>query len=165
MRLITSQWNICQYSARGGGAIAYIIAYHLKTKGKMRSSVIKAFLAASGFALVAYSCESVDQPNPIAQDFPQEATGTLNGTMAVIPVPLKKIRKVIPSQWGILEHAYRDLLPHFPKNSYPLIMQGLHDHDIQVYAADFHLDDFSVRAPSLSSVPVAEHGRPYRTAS
>ena len=88
-------------------------------------------------------CTSVDQPNPIASDYPNNATGTLNGTVAIIPISLKLARQLIPSQYGILEHAYRALLPTFPEGMYPAIVQALHDHEVQAFG--YKIDDFSVR--------------------
>lgn len=90
------------------------------------------------------SCSSIDQPNPIASTYPNNATGTLNGTIAVIPIPISLARQLIPSQYRILEHAYRALLPDFPKGMYPAMMQAMHDHDVQLFAFGFKLDDFSV---------------------
>jgi hypothetical protein len=89
------------------------------------------------------ACTTVDQPNPIASLFPNNATGTLNGTIAILPIPLKLARKLIPSQYGILEHAYRALLPSFPEGMYPAIVQAVHDHDVQAFG--YKIDDFTVR--------------------
>lgn len=89
-------------------------------------------------------CTSVDQPNPIASIYPNNATGTLNGTVAVIPISLKLARQLIPPQYGILEHAYRALLPNFPKGMYPAIVQALHDHEVQAFG--YKIEDFTVRA-------------------
>jgi hypothetical protein len=90
-------------------------------------------------------CQTVDQPNPIASLYPMNATGTLNGTVAVIPISLKLARKLIPSQYGILEHAYRDLLPDFPEGMYPAIFQALHDHEVQAFG--YQIPDFTVHHP------------------
>lgn len=87
-------------------------------------------------------CQSHDQPNPIASIYPNNATGTLNGTVAVIPIPLELARSIIPSQYRILEHAYRDLLPSFPEGMYPAVLQAVHDHDVQAFG--FKIPDFSV---------------------
>lgn len=87
-------------------------------------------------------CTTHDQPNPIASLYPDNATGTLNGTVAVIPIPLTLARKLIPSEYGILEHAYRDLLPSFPKDMYPAVVQALHDHEVQAFG--YKIPDFSV---------------------
>ncbi|CBX96212.1 hypothetical protein IAQ61_001388 [Plenodomus lingam] len=86
-------------------------------------------------------CQSQDSPNPIASIYPNNATGTLNGTIAVLPIPLALARQLIPSQYKIMEHAYRDLLPHFPKDMYPAFMQAVHDHDVQAFG--FNIPDFS----------------------
>lgn len=87
-------------------------------------------------------CQSVDQPNPIASIYPNNATGTLNGTISVLPIPLDLARQLIPSQYKILEHAYRHLLPWFPEGMYPAILQAVHDHGVQ--ASGFQIPDFSV---------------------
>jgi hypothetical protein len=83
-----------------------------------------------------------DQPNPIASTYPTNATGTLNGTVAVIPISLELARSIIPTQYRILEHAYRSLLPSFPEGMYPIVLQAVHDHDVQAFG--FHVPDFSV---------------------
>ena len=93
-------------------------------------------------AVAAGVCQSNDQPNPIASTYPNNATGVLNGTIAVVPIPLDLARQLIPSQYRILEHAYRHLLPSFPKDMYPAVVQAVHDHDIQV--SGFKVPDFSV---------------------
>jgi hypothetical protein len=89
-------------------------------------------------------CETVDQPNPIAPLYPMNATGTLNGTISVIPITLELARQLIPSHYGILEHAYRDILPSFPEGMYPAIVQALHDHEVQAFG--YKIPDFSVRS-------------------
>ncbi|KAF2849572.1 hypothetical protein T440DRAFT_130179 [Plenodomus tracheiphilus IPT5] len=86
-------------------------------------------------------CQSQDSPNPIASIYPNNATGTLNGTIAVLPISLKLARQLIPAKYKIMEHAYRDLLPKFPKDMYPAFMQAVHDHDVQ--ASGFKIPDFS----------------------
>ncbi|ORY17523.1 hypothetical protein BCR34DRAFT_596992 [Clohesyomyces aquaticus] len=86
-------------------------------------------------------CASKDQPNPIASIYPSNATGTLNGTVAIIPISLELARQIIPPQYGILEHAYRSLLPSFPQGMYPAIVQALHDHEVQAFG--YKIEDFS----------------------
>jgi hypothetical protein len=88
-------------------------------------------------------CTTNDQPNPIAELYPGNCTGTLNGTTAVIPIPLELARQLIPAQYGILEHAYRALLPDFPKGMYPAVIQALHDHEVQAFS--YKIADFTVR--------------------
>lgn len=87
-------------------------------------------------------CTSMDQPNPIASLYPNNATGTLNGTVAVLPISLELARQLIPPQYRILEHAYRALLPSFPQGMYPAIVQALHDHEVQAFG--YKIDDFTV---------------------
>jgi hypothetical protein len=92
--------------------------------------------------VIASVCTSVDQPNPLASIYPNNATGTLNGTVAVLPISLKLARQLIPPQYGILEHAYRALLPTFPQGMYPAIVQSVHDHEVQAFG--YKIDDFTV---------------------
>jgi hypothetical protein len=92
---------------------------------------------------------SQDQPNPIASQYFNNATGVLNTTLAIVPIPLYKARQIIPAQYGILEHAYRALLPDFPAGMYPVLVQAAHDHDI--HFQNFSIPDFSV---SRSALPI-----------
>jgi len=103
------------------------------------------YFSASAVELGADTC--VDQPNPIAAQYPNNATGVLNGTIAVLPISLDLARSLIPSQYRILEHAYRALLPDFPAAMYPALVQAVHDHDVQ--AMGFSIPDFSVRPPCI----------------
>lgn len=93
-------------------------------------------------------CASRDLANPIASQFPHNATGVLNATLVIVPVPLDTARRLIPRQYGILEHAYRSVLPQFPAGMYPVLVQAAHDHDVQLRALGITLDDFSVRKQS-----------------
>jgi len=95
-------------------------------------------------------CTTKDQPNPIAHIYPGNATGTLNGTISIIPISLELARQLIPPQYGILEHAYRALLPSFPVGMYPAIVQALHDHEVQAFG--YKIDDFTVRLPLLDLI-------------
>ncbi|OIW30235.1 hypothetical protein CONLIGDRAFT_681011 [Coniochaeta ligniaria NRRL 30616] len=88
-------------------------------------------------------CVSRDLANPIASLFPNNATGVLNATLAIIPIPLETARRLIPLQYGILEHAYRSILPNFPEGMYPVLLQAAHDHDVQLKAFGITLEDFS----------------------
>jgi hypothetical protein len=95
-------------------------------------------------------CQTYDQPNPIASLYPNNATGTLNGTVAIIPISLQLARSIIPPQYRILEHAYRALLPSFPKGMYPAILQALHDHEVQAFG--YKIPDFSVSSQFSLSI-------------
>ncbi|KAL2132840.1 hypothetical protein VTI74DRAFT_3239 [Chaetomium olivicolor] len=88
-------------------------------------------------------CASHDHPNPLAELFPNNATGVLNATLAIIPISLEAARRLIPPQYRILERAYRALLPGFPEGMYPVMLQAAHDHDVQFRAYGITIDDFS----------------------
>jgi hypothetical protein len=95
----------------------------------------------------AQQCTSQSQPNPLASNYPTDVTGTLNGTISIIPLPMALARSIIPSKYRILTSAYRALLPNLPDDMYPAILQVVHDHDVRY--GDYRLDDFSV---SISKV-------------
>lgn len=59
-------------------------------------------------------------PNPIGTLYPDAVTGTINGTIAVVPIPYSLARELIPSQYGILKKAYKAALPGFPHDMYPV---------------------------------------------
>jgi hypothetical protein len=86
-------------------------------------------------------CQTHDLPNPIAHLYPGNATGTLNGTITVLPIPLTLARKLIPAKYTILTSAYRSLLPSFPEDMYPAILQALHDHEVQAFG--YKIPDFT----------------------
>ncbi|KAG7289123.1 hypothetical protein NEMBOFW57_005486 [Staphylotrichum longicolle] len=88
-------------------------------------------------------CTTHDHANPLAELFPNNATGVLNATLAIIPISLEAARRLIPPQYGILERAYRSLLPDFPEGMYPVMVQAAHDHDVQFRAYGITIDDFS----------------------
>ncbi|KAL2261015.1 hypothetical protein VTK26DRAFT_4810 [Humicola hyalothermophila] len=88
-------------------------------------------------------CASHDHSNPLAELFPNNATGVLNATLVIIPVSLEIARRLIPPQYGILERAYRSLLPDFPEGMYPVMVQAAHDHDVQLRAYGITIQDFS----------------------
>ncbi|KAH8908509.1 hypothetical protein BR93DRAFT_489376 [Coniochaeta sp. PMI_546] len=88
-------------------------------------------------------CTVESQPNPIAKQYPNLPTGTLNTTVLIIQIPLKVARQIVPRQWPILEHVYRALIPNLPRDVYPVFVQAGLDHDIGLAALDIHLPDFS----------------------
>ncbi len=90
-------------------------------------------------------CVSQDSANQHAAVWPYLVSGNLNGTTLVVPIPLSAARRVVPAAYGILEHAYRALLPaSFPADAYPMMAVGVHDHDIQFPAYGASSPDFSV---------------------
>lgn len=68
--------------------------------------------------------------NFIAKDYPNDVTGTANGTIMVLPIPYKLARELIPAQYAILTDAYFPMLPapvpegqgfvQIPRDSYPV---------------------------------------------
>lgn len=98
-------------------------------------------------------CVNQDSPNPIAMQWPSEISGNLNGTTMIVPLDLGLARSIIPAQYGILERAYRALLPDFPNGMYPMMAVAVHDHDIQLPAFNLSLPDFSVSTASAQSRP------------
>ncbi|KAM7212701.1 hypothetical protein V8F06_011901 [Rhypophila decipiens] len=109
-------------------------------------------------ALGQDGCVSLSQPNPIAQQYPELPTGTLNVTIAVVPIPLRVARKMLPSKWKILTRPYRALLPDFPPDKYPVFMQFALDHDIQVAAVNFSFPDFQKAAFSFPFIDLLGDG-------
>ncbi|KAI3391916.1 hypothetical protein diail_6618 [Diaporthe ilicicola] len=88
------------------------------------------------------TCTTSSQPNPIAQQYADTPTGTLNTTLAIVPIPLATARKIVPSQHAILEGAYRSLMPDFPADMYPVLATAGLDHDIQLAALSINIQDF-----------------------
>ncbi|CAF9941662.1 MAG: hypothetical protein HETSPECPRED_003844 [Heterodermia speciosa] len=70
-------------------------------------------------------------PNPLASIYPNNATGTINSTTAVLLVPIAHARALLPAHLAPL------LLPHawtrfsIPPNQYPLVVETGIDHDIR----------------------------------
>lgn len=98
------------------------------------------------------TCTTTSQPNPIAQQYADTPTGTLNTTMAIVPIPLDTARRIVPAQHAILEDAYRALMPDFPEGMYPVLVTAGLDHDIQLAALSINVQDFQVspsRDPKL----------------
>jgi len=68
----------------------------------------------------------VSSPNPIGtkQKYNRYAsTGTVNGTYAIMPIPLTQARSMIPSQYPILQDQYQQLFPTLGADQYPLLLQ------------------------------------------
>lgn len=64
-------------------------------------------------------CVTQSQPDLIAAQYPNEVTGTINGTFAVIPIPYAQARALVPSQFKILTRAYETLMPGL-NGAYPV---------------------------------------------
>jgi len=114
-------------------------------------------------SLLGSATSSQSSPNPIADQYPLSITGTINATIAVIPIPYSLARSIIPSQWGILKNAYQSLLPGFPTDKYPvssilhqsiekqvltntvqLFIRGGLDHDTGISGLGITIPDFQV---------------------
>ncbi|KAI0376613.1 hypothetical protein F5Y04DRAFT_199330 [Hypomontagnella monticulosa] len=89
------------------------------------------------------TCVSRDARNQHAQQYPELVSGNLNGTTLIVPISLDTARRLIPTEYAIVEKAYRTLLPSFPDGMYPMVAQIVHDHDIQVFAYNMSLSDFT----------------------
>ena len=60
------------------------------------------------------------QPNPIAKTFPNMTTGTINGSLVVLPLDYNVARAIIPRKYGILRQSIKAVLPFFPEDKYPV---------------------------------------------
>ncbi|RCI14795.1 hypothetical protein L249_6476 [Ophiocordyceps polyrhachis-furcata BCC 54312] len=88
-------------------------------------------------------CISQSSANPISSQWPTRVTGNLNGTTIIVPIPFPLARKVIPSEYEILQRAYQSLLPGLLTDKYPMMVSALFDHDVMLKSADLSLVDFS----------------------
>lgn len=103
-------------------------------------------LPLASIAQATLFCQTSSQPNPIVAEYPGLTTGTINGTVAVIPIPLSYARSIIPAEYPLLTGQLYSLLPWFPRDKFPLMMQTEIDHDIQtnnIPIADFSRGGFS----------------------
>lgn len=130
--------------------LSFLFLFALRSANALSGDRLKATPAPLN-EVSAGTCQSRSQPNPIATTYPNNATGTLNGTVAVIPISLDLARSMIPTQYRILEHAYRSLLPSFPEGMYPVVLQAVHDHDVQAFG--YEIPDFSVSQFDTTSRP------------
>lgn len=107
--------------------------------------------------------------NPIAASYPTSITGTFNGTIVVVPVPLEFARSIVPTQHLILKNAYQSLLPSFPVDKYPvsssflfisegseltsdqIIVRAIVDHDIRLLGLQGVTSDFQVSLDRIHS--------------
>lgn len=108
--------------------------------------VVTALQLSLSTAQSSSKCIPYSQPNPIASQYPGNVTGTVNATLVLLPIPFAYARLIIPAKYAILKDAYRSLLPNFPEDQYPALLQMVRDHDIR-YQGINAIQDFSV--PSL----------------
>jgi hypothetical protein len=99
------------------------------------------------------SCRTSSLPNPIASQYYANITGQINGTLALLPIPIALARRIIPAEYEILSEQYEAMMPDLPKGMYPALLQAVFDHDIRYM--DYQMPDFSVRFfQNLYLVPV-----------
>ncbi|CAK7234721.1 hypothetical protein SCUCBS95973_009030 [Sporothrix curviconia] len=118
---------------------------HIFTVALLAIVVAASTLSYASFRLT-HECIPLDQSNPIAQVYPMNATGLLNATLAVLPIPLATARTIVPAKWPILVHVYEALFAalavSFPAEHYPLFVQAGLDHDIQLAVYNMSIADF-----------------------
>ncbi|PBP25778.1 hypothetical protein BUE80_DR003295 [Diplocarpon rosae] len=81
-------------------------------------------------------------PNPIRAAYPNDVTGTFNGTLAIVPIDLELARSIIPKEWAINQEAWMSLLPQFSVTKYPLVVRSGVNHDIGKAEPFFGLEDY-----------------------
>ena len=93
-------------------------AYNLYVSWLLCVVALAAPTCKSGISISSTTVDS--SPNPIGTLYPTSVTGTINGTIAVVPIRYELARSIIPAQYGILKKAYTSLLPGFPADKYPV---------------------------------------------
>ena len=107
------------------------------------SRILQAFALLVPLA-AAQACVVESLPNPLAGQTGYPDTGTVNGTasrilerqqfmcltyespqVAILPIPYKLARSIIPSQYPILKKQYQQWLPWLPKDQYPVRHCGM----------------------------------------
>lgn len=105
-------------------------------------STLSAISILSLIAAALGICTPQSAPNPIASTFPNSATGTINATISVLPVPYAVARAIIPANYAILP-GYTSFLSGtgFPNGAYPIVLETTIDHDVQ--SSGIRIPDFS----------------------
>lgn len=97
--------------------------------------MLKSILLAAGLAAsttqATLLCQPQSQPNPIAVQYPHLTTGTVNGTVAIIQVPLSFARSIVPAEYPLLTAQVKSLLPWFPDDMFPMMVQTELDYDVR----------------------------------
>lgn len=94
---------------------------------------------------IPLGCTSLTQPNPVSQDFPNDISGVINGTTAIVPIPYSVARSMVPSQYPILVEAYQKVFPSLGKDMYPAVLQAVYEHDVG--KPILKIPDFSASSP------------------
>ena len=143
-------------------SVSIHFATHLPLSSKMHLIAAAIALASTSSALSmpsATSCRTQSQPNPIVHQYPDQITGTVNGSVFVLPIPYRVARRAIPSTYPILTQQYEKWLPNLGRGMYPAMLNALLDHDIQQASMGAHVPDFSVSEsplPSLELLPTIQ---------
>ena len=100
-------------------------------------------------------------PTPIADQYPDQLTGSLNCSYFVIPISYKEARAIIPAQYPILtnqiKQAWKDHNKHKHKHAYPLVLSVQLDHDISIF--DAAIPDFNLVAFRFPFIDLLGDGR------
>lgn len=91
-----------------------------------------ALLAPLASAQIQGHCDPIvqQQSNPIAKQYLKQSTGTLNGTIGIIPIPMAQARNLIPAKYQILTKQIQQWLPNLGAGNYPAMVQIEQFHDI-----------------------------------
>ncbi len=95
-----------------------------------------AFLAPLALAQIQGHCDPIVPSQPLPSAFAlryrnQPTTGTVNGTIAILPISLTAARKIIPSQYPILTAQYKAWLGDaIADDQYPALLQMEQNHDL-----------------------------------
>ncbi|KAH7033610.1 uncharacterized protein B0I36DRAFT_321756 [Microdochium trichocladiopsis] len=103
-------------------------------------------------------CIPDGKPNPISHLWPSDVSGNLNGTTLIVPIPLAQARQAIPSEYGLLEHQWREWLPGFPMGMYPMMAVAVYDHDLRFPAYSMSPPSFSRAALEFPFVDALNDG-------
>ncbi|KAF3286950.1 hypothetical protein TWF970_008780 [Orbilia oligospora] len=100
---------------------------------------------------------SQSQPNPIWQQYGLlDVTATINSTIVVVPIPITQARAITPAQYPILTAAYRELLPGWLEDMYPLIVAIQLEHDIHGFGLT--IPDFTTFRIAFPFVDILKDG-------
>ena len=63
---------------------------------------------------------SESQPNPIANQYPNDVTGTFNSSLYVVPIPYAQARAIVPAKYGILTDQVKEVWKDYQNGLYPV---------------------------------------------
>ena len=74
-------------------------------------------------AAAAVGSPSESQPNPIANEYPNNLTGTFNTSFYVVPIPYAQARAIVPVQYPILMNQVEAVWTDYQPGTYPVRSQ------------------------------------------